>query len=107
MQKAIELSSGDNSSYRLNLAYAYAVSGRKEEAREILTSLKNPSGQVFSNAPEIALAYAGLGDRDKSLTWLEEAYSQRFNPGVMLRPGFDSLRSDPRFESLLLRVGLR
>jgi TolB-like protein/DNA-binding winged helix-turn-helix (wHTH) protein/Flp pilus assembly protein TadD len=107
LQKAIELSSGDNSSYRLNLAYAYAVSGRKEEAREILTSLKNPSGQVFSNAPEIALAYAGLGDRDKSLTWLEEAYSQRFNPGVMLRPGFDSLRSDPRFESLLLRVGLR
>lgn len=47
-----------------------------------------------------------LGDPDQAMVWLERGEAERFNPGVLLRPGFDSLRSDPRFVALLQRVGL-
>jgi hypothetical protein len=40
------------------------------------------------------------------MTWLSKAYEERFNPGVLLRPGFDPLRSDPRFQDIVRRVGL-
>jgi hypothetical protein len=40
------------------------------------------------------------------MVWLERGESERFNPGVLLRPGFDPLRGDPRFADLLRRVGL-
>ena len=42
-----------------------------------------------SNASEIAAIYAALGDRDQAMAWLERGFRERFNPGVLLRPGFD------------------
>jgi tetratricopeptide (TPR) repeat protein len=105
LKKAIELSSG-SSTFRLNLAYVYAVSSKREEASKILNDLKNSSPGAFSNAPEIALVYVGLNDKDQAMAWLERAYEERFNPSVLRRPGFDPLRSDPRFENLMQRIGL-
>jgi hypothetical protein len=52
------------------------------------------------------MIYASLGDADQAMTWLEEGYQERFNPGVLLRPGFDPLRTDSRFQNFLHRVGL-
>jgi serine/threonine-protein kinase len=52
------------------------------------------------------MIYAALGNRDQAMNWLEKGYEERFNPGVLLRPGFDPLRSDPRFETLVRRIGL-
>jgi tetratricopeptide (TPR) repeat protein len=105
LQRAIALSGG-NKTFRSNLAYAYAASGRKNEALAILNDLKNRSNNGYSNASEIALIYVGLGDNDQAMTWLEKAYGERFNPSVLMRPCFDSLRSDPRFQDLLRRIGL-
>jgi tetratricopeptide (TPR) repeat protein len=105
LQKAIELSPG-STAFSANLAYAYAVSGMRGEATKILNDLKNRSPQAFSNAPEIAMVYVGLGDKDQAMAWLEKAYSERFSPWVLMRPCFNPLRSDSRFQDLLHRIGL-
>ena len=105
LQKAIELSPG-STAFTANLAYAYAVSGRRDEAVKMLNEMKNRPRDALSNAPEIALVYVGLDERDQAMAWLEKAYAERFNPGVLMRPAFDPLRSDPRFQDLLRRMGL-
>lgn len=105
LQKAIELSGG-NSVCTSNLAYVYGKSGRRDEAQALIDSLTRRSGTGFSNAPEIALAYVGLGDTDQAISWLGTAYRQRFNPSVLLRPSFDPIRGDPRFLHLLAQVGI-
>jgi len=105
LQRAIGFSGG-NKTFRSNLAYAYATSGRRNEALEILNDLKKRSDNGFSNASEIALIYVGLAEKDQAMTWLEKAYGERFNPSVLLRPCFDPVRSDPRFQDLLRRIGL-
>jgi hypothetical protein len=55
--------------------------------------------------PEIAVVYAALGDHDQGMTWLEKGYEERFNPSVLLRPGFDPLRADARFQILNAALG--
>jgi TolB-like protein/Flp pilus assembly protein TadD len=105
LQKAIQLSDG-NPTCTANLARAYTLSGRRNDAAQLLGELKNRSSPGYSNAPEIAVIYTALGDRDQAMTWLEQGFEERFNPGVLLRPGFDPLRSDSRFKALARRVGL-
>jgi TolB-like protein/DNA-binding winged helix-turn-helix (wHTH) protein len=105
LQKATELSEG-STAFKANLAHAYAVSGRRSEAVKILTDLKNQSQHGFANAPEIALIYVGLDDKDQAMTWLNKAFDERFSPWVLMRPAFDPLRSDTRFRDLIHRMGL-
>jgi len=104
-QKAVRLSGG-SPICTANLARAYALSGRRADAEQLLASLKTRSNPAYSNAAEIALVYAALGDKAQAMAWLERGYTERFNPSVLLRPGFDSLRADPRFRNLISRVGL-
>jgi tetratricopeptide (TPR) repeat protein len=105
LQKAVKLS-GDSPTCMANLARAYIASGKRGEAVKLLGDLKKRSNPGYSNASEIAMIYASLGDTDQAMTWLEKGFEERFNPGVLLRPGFDPLRSDPRFEDLRRRIGL-
>jgi uncharacterized protein HemY len=74
------------------------VSGRRNEAVQLLGDLTKRSRTSYSNASEVAVVYAALGDHDQAMTWLEKRYQERFNPSVLLRPGFDSLRADRRFQ---------
>ena len=105
LQQAVQLSAGSPTCLA-NLARAYAASGKKSEAANLLSDLKKRSNPNYSHASEIAVVYAALGDKDQAMTWLEKGYEERFNPGVLLRPGFDPLRSDPRFQDLVRRIGL-
>jgi TolB-like protein/DNA-binding winged helix-turn-helix (wHTH) protein len=105
LQQASQLSGGNRISTS-HLAYVYALSGRRKEATKILETLKNGSKQHYSNAADIALIYAGLNEKDQAFTWLHKAFNDRFNPSILLRPAFDSLRSDPRFQDLLRRLNL-
>lgn len=106
LQKAIQLS-GNSPTCTANLARAYAASGKRNEALQLLSDLKKSSNPGYSHASEIAVIYAALGDKNQAMTWLEKGYEERFNPGVLLRPGFDPLRSDSRFQDLLRHIGLK
>jgi tetratricopeptide (TPR) repeat protein len=105
LQQAIELSRG-NPLCTSQLGYVYAVSGRRNEALKMVDDLKNKSDHKLSYAAAIALIYAGLNEKDQALAWLQKAYVERFNPSILVRPAFDALRPDPRFEDLLRRLGL-
>jgi len=105
LQKAVQLSGGSPTCIA-NLARAYALSGKKSDSEKLLSDLRNRSNPAHPNSAEIAMIYASLGDKDQAMNWLEKGYKERFNPGVLLRPGFDSLRSDLRFQNLVHRVGL-
>ena len=52
------------------------------------------------------MIYVGLGDHDEAMNWLNKAYAARFNPSILMRPAFDPLRSNARFEALVRDIGL-
>jgi TolB-like protein len=108
-KRAIELSGGDDT-FDANLAYAYAISDRnsdrKEKVMKMVSDLEERQSQNSSIDASIALVYLGLGDKDQAMIWLNKAYQARFNPSILVRPAFDSLRSDARFQDLLRRIGL-
>jgi tetratricopeptide (TPR) repeat protein len=104
-QQAIELS-GHLVSFDANLAHAYALSGRRADALKIAKDTETrPDLNPSANA-SIALIYVGLGDLNQAMRWLNKAYDARFNPSILIRPGFDPLRSDSRFRELRQRIGL-
>ena len=105
LEKATELS-GRSPTCIANLGRAYAASNRRAETTKLLNDLKRRSAPGFLHASEVAMIYAALGDEDQAMTWLEKGYEERFNPGVLLRPGFDPLRSNSRFQELVRRIGL-
>jgi tetratricopeptide (TPR) repeat protein len=104
-EKAIELG-GHADAFDSNLAYVFALSGRRQEALKILANMQARNAQNPSAQANIALIYVGLGEPDQAMAWLDKAYESRFNPSILLRPTFDSLRSDARFQNLRRRIGL-
>jgi len=105
LQEAVRLS-GSSPICIADLARAYVASGKMNEALKLLSDLKKSSNPSYTNAPQIAMIYASMGDNDQAMHWLERAYEERFNPSILLRSGFDPLRSDPRFEEFMRRIGL-
>jgi tetratricopeptide (TPR) repeat protein len=107
-QKAVELSNGDQDA-SASLAHAYAVVGKRAEAEQILRDLQNKSKD--SKVPPYILAtiYAGLGEKDKAMLFLEKAYDEKsleLSWHLKADPRIDNLRSDPRFQALSRRMGL-
>lgn len=106
-QKAVEISQ-DNPSTLAALGHAYAVAGNQVEARKIAERLQPISRQHYVSAWDMAVLYAGLNDTDSAFRWLEKSYKERESqiPFLLQDRRLNSLRSDPRFHSLLRRVGL-
>ena len=106
LQKAVELSHGGGEALA-ELGYVLGVSGRKEEARQILQQLMQPEEGAVSHY-RLAIVYMGLGEREKALSSLERAVIER-SPGVVhlkISPLFRELYPEQRFRSLLIRLGL-
>jgi len=106
IKKAVALSAG-NTRVLATLAYAYAISGRRGEALKVLNDLRARSKQSYVSPYFIALIYAGLGENDRTLEWLEKAYQERHPYLVHLKvePVFRNLRANPHFQDLLRRIG--
>ena len=108
-QKAIEISNGDQGP-AVALAHAYSVAGKKAEGEKILRDLERKSKETSISPYKLATIYAGLGENDKAFEFLEKAYSEKsLDMSWFLKSDFllDGLRPDPRFQSLLLRMGLK
>ena len=90
------------------LGYAYAMAGRRAEARKVIDDLAERSKQKYVSPYFIGGIYAALGERDHAFAWLEKAYQDRhpFMTLIGVEPVFDSLRSDPQFADLVRRVGI-
>jgi hypothetical protein len=78
------------------------------EAHAIIAKLIRHVSKDEIGRYEIALVYAGLGDKDDAFAWLEEAYKTHSEglTNLKIDPCLDPLRSDPRFADLLRRTGL-
>jgi TolB-like protein/DNA-binding winged helix-turn-helix (wHTH) protein/Flp pilus assembly protein TadD len=91
---------GDGSQSML-LAYVLGRAGQQVEARQALRDLQLRPGEK-SYAYSIAVAYLGIGDNEKAITWLQKSYTERtITTALRVDPTFDPLRSDPRFQQLL------
>jgi len=75
----------------------------------VLETLLKLSNDRYVPPYHIALIYDGLGEREETLAWLERGYQERDSKMVFLKvePKWNNLRSDPRFQDLLRRVGFK
>ena len=109
---ALELaaaSSGNNTEFLSYLAYAYVMSGNLEKAHEILRELEELSKHRYVSKCYLASIQAAMGDKDRAFELLESAYKERDADLIWLKtePKFAVLRSDPRYEMMLKKIGLQ
>lgn len=91
-----------------HLGYLYAFAGRRDEARKVLTELEERARQRRVSPVYRARVYANLGDKERALELLRQAYEERSDHllAIGIDPIFDGLRADPRFAELLRGIGL-
>jgi TolB-like protein/Flp pilus assembly protein TadD len=107
MRKAVALS-GDLPFAKAALAHALARAGKQREARAILAELLDRSRRSYVSAYDLAIVYAGLGENDRAFEWLRRATDERsiFIVHLAWDARLDPLRTDPRFQELVARVGV-
>ncbi len=89
------------------LARAYAETGKKEQAREILRKLSETAQHEFVRGYLFALIYIGLGDKTTAIQYLERCSQERENIDlnwIKVDPLLDPLRGDPQFEALVDKI---
>jgi len=87
----------------------YGRWGRLAEARRAFERFKQMNrGSRIQPAPAMSGAYLALGDKEKALDWMEQAYREHSSAMISLKvePGVDPLRNEPRFKEILRRLGL-
>jgi tetratricopeptide (TPR) repeat protein len=89
-------------------AYVNGRAGNKSEALRFLRKLETERSRRYVDASKLVMANLGMGDKEQALRWLEEGFSERSTALVWLKvdPAYDPLRSEPRFQALLSKLGL-
>ena len=100
--------SGGSPLIKASLGHAYAKANRRDEATKILAELNELSKQRYVSSYEKAAIGVALGDERQAFEWLEKAYEEHSFHMVYLKvwPQFREIRSDPRFQKLIQRLGL-
>jgi len=91
------------------LGYCYGRLGWIGKARDALAQLEITARERYAAPALFALVHLGLGDKERAIEWLEKAcatHDSLLTGWLSVEPAFDPLRSDPRFHSLLRRIGL-
>ena len=107
-QNALRLSGTADADLQLDLGIAYAMTGKRDEARRILAKLENLHEQGGVPSGSVAILHGALGESNEAFAWLEKAYEERDPQLTYIKAGrrFEPLRKDPRFTELVHRVGL-
>jgi tetratricopeptide (TPR) repeat protein len=89
------------------VASTYAAAGRRTDAERMLNGISEEIKEQYSCSYEVGAAYLALGEVTQAFHWLDKAYEDRSTCMVALKqdPRFDSLHTDPRFQTLIHRVG--
>jgi len=107
LQRAVQLSGG-SPVYQAALAHAYGVAGRRADAQRLLAGLEKASQERYVSPVDLALAHLGLGETGVCLDLLKQAVEEHSPRAAFLgiEPRFDRLRSDTRFQQLMVKIGL-
>jgi adenylate cyclase len=94
--------------YQGLLGYAYAISGERPKAEQILRELEQIAKRQYVNSTAFADIHLGLGEKQKALDWLEKSYQDQESACWYLKvdPIYDSVRNEPRFQAILKKIGL-
>src|SRR5881392_3381628 len=94
--------------YQGLLGYAYAISGDRLKAEQMLRELEQMAKRQYVSTTAFADIHLGLGEKEKALDWLEKSYQDQESACWYLTvdPIYDSVRNEPRFQALLKKVRL-
>jgi TolB-like protein/Tfp pilus assembly protein PilF len=92
--------------YQGLLGYAYAISGDRPKAQQILRELEQMAKRQYVSSTAFADIHLGLGEKEKALDWLEKSYQDQESACWYLKvdPIYDRVRNEPRFQALVQRV---
>ena len=107
LQKGRSLS-GDIPNILGALGQTYAMASRPTDARRLLDELSELAKRRYVSSTCFALIHLGLGEKEKSLDWLETAARghEMALSALKVHPAYDPLRAEPRFQALLRKIGL-
>jgi TolB-like protein/DNA-binding winged helix-turn-helix (wHTH) protein/Flp pilus assembly protein TadD len=108
LETAVKSSQGGNPRFEAYLGYAYAVAGRSNDARRIVTALESRARQQYVSAFGLALIYDALGEKEPALAAIERAYQDHAVEFVQMEqyPPFKTIASEPRFKEVMRLIGL-
>jgi tetratricopeptide (TPR) repeat protein len=105
-QKAAEMS--PSASNLAALAHGYALSGQRDQALALAQKLQAKPKEDYVSPYELASIYSALGEKDRALSLLEQAYRERDSrmPFLLVDTWIAPLHSEPRFKALATKLGL-
>ena len=107
LERAVTISGG-SPMFESQLGQAYAMAGRRDDARRILDKLQEAAKTSHVSPYHFAYIHTGLGELDAAMDWLEKAYAERAGAiyGIKGSFLFRDLRDHPRFRALLAKMNL-
>src|SRR5262249_4269818 len=90
------------------LGLAYGSVGKKGQTAKLVEAFKAGARKRYVPATDFGMLYAGLGDQEQALIWLQKAYEERADglTWINVDPMLDPLRKHPQFQELVKRMGL-
>jgi len=108
LKKSFELSGRTFQWAHCGLGAIYAMAGQKDKAEEALQELLRDRKGGYVPCLSLANNYRGLGNEDKALEWLENAYEEHDVLMIFVNvfPGFEFFRSHPKGKAIIKKMKL-